>query len=175
MSIAGTRSRARPGEFCFHGGMTILEGTPQAIHRGEQELPFVDLGDGSTLQLLQVDLDAGLWVIRNRFKPGMRVQRHRHTGPVFAFTQSGSWKYEEYPEINRAGSYLYEPAGSIHTLIVPEDNTEDTDVWFSIYGANLNLDADGNVEMVIDAGTVLEFYLAMCEADGHPRPNVIGT
>ena len=80
----------------------------------------------------------------------------------------------EYPEVNRAGSYLYEPAGSIHTLTVPEDNTEDTDVWFAIYGANLNLDDDGNVEMVIDAGTVLEFYLAMCEAEGHPRPNVIG-
>ena len=62
----------------------------------------------------------------------------------------------------------------MHTLTVPEDNTEDTDVWFAIYGANLNLDADGNVEMVIDAGAVLEFYLAMCEAEGHPRPNVIG-
>ncbi|MEI7592596.1 MAG: 2,4'-dihydroxyacetophenone dioxygenase family protein [Actinomycetes bacterium] len=154
--------------------MTTSDGIPAAIHRGEEELPFIDLGDGSTLQLLQVDLDAGLWVIRNRFKPGMKVQKHRHTGPVFAFTQSGCWKYEEYPEINRAGSYLYEPAGSVHTLIVPEGNTEDTDVWFSITGANLNLDADGNVDMVIDAGTVLEFYLAMCEAEGYSRPNVIG-
>jgi len=154
--------------------MTTSDGIPAAIHRGEEELPFIDLGDGSTLQLLQVDLDAGLWVIRNRFKPGMKVQKHRHTGPVFAFTQSGCWKYEEYPEIRGAGSYLYEPAGSVHTLIVPEGNTEDTDVWFSITGANLNLDADGNVDMVIDAGTVLEFYLAMCEAEGYSRPNVIG-
>ena len=156
------------------GAMTILDGIPQAIHRGEEELPFVDLGDGSTLQLLQVDLDAGLWVIRNKFRPGMKVQRHRHTGQVFAFTQSGAWKYAEYPEINRAGSYLFEPAGSVHTLTVLEDNPGETDVWFAIYGANLNLDDDGNVEMVIDAGTVLEFYLAMCEAEGHPRPNIIG-
>ncbi len=123
------------------GAMTILDGIPQALHRGEEELPFVDLGDGSTLQLLQVDLDAGLWVIRNKFRPGMQVQRHRHTGQVFAFTQSGAWKYAEYPEINRAGSYLFEPAGSIHTLTVLEDNPGETDVWFAIYGANLNLDA----------------------------------
>ncbi len=153
--------------------MTMLD-IPKALHRGESDLPFVDLGDGSTLQLLQVDVEAGLWVIRTKFQPGMVVQTHKHTGEVFAFTISGSWKYKEYPEVNTAGSYLYEPAGSVHTLTVPEDNTEVTDVWFAIYGANLNLDADGNVETVIDAGTVRDFYLALCEADGHPRPNVIG-
>lgn len=153
--------------------MTVLD-IPSAIHRGEQELPFVDLGDGSTLQLLQVDIDQGLWVIRTRFQPGMRVQTHKHTGSVFAYTTAGSWKYEEYPEVNRAGSYLFEPAGSIHTLVVPEDNEEITDVFFAIYGANLNLDADGNVEMVIDAGFIRDVYYGLCEAQGFDRPDVIG-
>ena len=102
------------------------------------------------------------------------MQIHKHTGQVFAFTQSGSWKYKESDFVNTAGSYLYEPAGSVHTLIVPDTNTEPTEVCFTIYGANLNLDDDGNVEMVIDASTVLEFYLAMCEAGGHGRPDVIG-
>lgn len=153
---------------------TAVPGIPMALHRGEEELPFVGIGDGSTLQVLQIDVEKGLWVIRNRFKPGTTVQRHKHTGEVFAFTQAGSWKYAEYPEVNRAGSYLYEPAGSIHTLTVPEDNTEETDVWFAITGANLNLDADGNVESVIDATTIRDAYLGMCEAQGFPRPNIIG-
>ncbi len=61
----------------------------------------------------------------------------------------------------------------MHTLIVPDTNTEPTDVWFAIYGANLNLDAEGNIEMVIDAGLVLEVYRAMCEAIGQPDPPVI--
>jgi quercetin dioxygenase-like cupin family protein len=153
--------------------MTTLE-IPQALHRGESDLPFVALGDGTHLQLLQVDVEAGLWVIRTKFEPGVTVPTHKHTGEVFAFTLSGSWKYLEYSEVNRAGSYLYEPAGSVHTLTVPGDQTEMTDVWFAIYGANLNLDADGNVEMVIDAGLVRDTYFALCEAEGHPRPNVIG-
>lgn len=149
---------------------------PTAILRGESELPFVDLGDGSTLQLLQVDIDQGLWVIRTRFTPGMTVDTHKHTGSVLAFTLSGSWKYLEYPnDVNRAGSYLFEPAGSVHTLHVPVDNDEVTDVFFAIHGANLNLDADGNVTTVIDAGGIRDFYFAMCEADGHRRPPVIGT
>ena len=153
--------------------MTLMD-IPAALHRAEGDLPFVTIDEGIELQLLQVDLDAGLWVIRNRFQPGSKVQTHKHTGTVFAFTQSGSWKYAEYPEVNRAGSYLFEPAGSTHTLIVPEDNTEVTDVWFAISGANLNLDADGNVDLVIDAGLVLEFYVGLCAAIGVEDPPVIG-
>ena len=149
-------------------------GVPLALHRGESDNPFVDLGDGSTLQLMQVNIDAGLWVIRTKFQPGYKVQTHRHTGEVFAFTMSGSWKYEEYPEINLAGSYLYEPAGSIHTLIVPETNTEVTDVWFAIYGANLNLDADGNVTSVLDAGSIRDAYMMLCDMQGFGIPSVIG-
>ena len=153
--------------------MTLMD-IPAAMHRGEDELPFVTLEEGVELQLLQVDIPTGLWVIRNRFAPGTSVQRHKHTGTVFAFTQAGSWKYAEYPEVNTAGSYLFEPAGSTHTLIVPETNTEVTDVWFAITGANLNLDADGNVDLVIDAQLVLDFYLGLCAAIGVEDPPVIG-
>ncbi len=153
--------------------MSPLE-IPTALHRGEDELPFVTIDEGVELQLLQVDIDTGLWVVRNRFQPGARVQKHKHTGTVFAFTLAGSWKYEEYPEVNRAGSYLYEPAGSVHTLVVPDTNTEVTDVWFAITGANLNLAADGRVDLVIDAGLVLEVYLGLCAAAGVDDPPVIG-
>jgi len=153
--------------------MTALE-IPQALHRGESELPFVALGDGTHLQLLQVDVELGLWVIRTKFEAGVTVPTHKHTGSVFAFTIEGSWKYLEYDDVNLPGSYLYEPAGSVHTLTVPADNDGMTDVWFAIYGANLNLDANGNVETVIDAGLVRDTYFALCEAEGHPRPNVIG-
>ncbi len=144
--------------------MAVLENTPVAILRHEHELPFVDIGDGSTLQLLQADLASGIWVVRNHFAPGTTIQTHKHTGPVFAFTQKGRWHYLEYPDdLNVAGSYLYEPAGSVHTLHAPEDNGGVTDVWFTIHGANLNLDAAGDVELVIDAHGILAFYREMCD------------
>lgn len=147
--------------------MSVTESAPPTIHRGEGDLPFVDLGETGRLQLLQVDLAMGVWVVRNQFPPGATVQTHRHTGHVYAFTRSGSWHYLESPEAsNTSGSYLYEPAGSTHTLHVPATNDEVTDVSFIIHGANLNLDADGQVETVIDAPTVLEFYRALC-ADQH--------
>lgn len=147
---------------------------PAALHRSESELPFVTYQEGVAFQLLQVDIEAGLWVVRVRFQPGSTIQRHKHTGEVFAFTLKGAWKYLEYPEVNTAGSYLFEPAGSVHTLHVLKSNQEVTDAWFAVRGANLNLDEQGNVESVLDAATVLEVYLARCREEGHPPPNVIG-
>jgi len=147
-----------------------LATAPQAQHLGADDLPFVDIGGGSKLKVLQVKEREGLWIVENVFQRGYEVQKHRHTGPVWGYTTSGAWKYKEYDYVNRAGSFLYEPAGSVHTLQCIED---DTRVWFHMYGCNLNLDADGNVEAVLDGAGTLAFYLAMCEEAGLPRPNVL--
>jgi 2,4'-dihydroxyacetophenone dioxygenase len=148
---------------------------PSAIHRAEEDLPFITLPDGTGLQLLQVDLAAGVWILRNHFPPGVTIQTHKHTGHVYAFTQSGSWHYLESPEaVNVAGSYLYEPAGSVHTLHVPPSNEGVTDVWFAIHGANLNLDADGNVVSVLDAHVILSYYRYVCsKVHGIDDPPVV--
>ena len=150
--------------------MALIESAPTAVHIGGEELPFVDIGDGNLLKVIQVKEHEGLWIVENVFQNGFSVQTHRHTGPVWGYTTSGAWKYKEYDYVNRAGSFLYEPAGSVHTLECIEDNTR---VWFHMYGVNLNLDADGNVESVADGAGTLAFYLAMCEQTGLPRPNVL--
>ena len=153
--------------------MAVIEEIPSAIHRGDDDLPWVDNGEGTELKVLVAKVAEGLWIVRTRFAPGVAVQTHKHTGPVYAYTLSGAWHYAESEYVNRAGSFLYEPAGSQHTLLVPEDNDEGTDVWFQIFGANLNLDADGGVESVTDAASVLASYRHMCVRDGHGEPAVL--
>src|SRR5262245_64680062 len=143
---------------------------PLAIHVGAQDLPFVDIGGGSKLKVIHVRRGEGLWIIENVFQAGYEVQTHKHTGPVWGYTTSGAWKYKEYGYVNRAGSFLYEPAGSIHTLQCIENETR---VFFHMQGANVNLDADGKVEWVADGAGTLAFYLAACEEQGLPRPNVL--
>ncbi|MFP6663299.1 MAG: 2,4'-dihydroxyacetophenone dioxygenase family protein [Deltaproteobacteria bacterium] len=175
--MATTDEQPDMAELLQAGATLPTHGLTEAMHIGKDDLPFVDLGDGSTLQLLQVDLNQGLWVINTRFSPGYKVQKHYHTGPVFAVTHSGSWYYKEYPDdVNRAGSYLYEPAHSVHTLMVSEDNEGDTEVWFAINGANINMDEEGRVVGVVDAQGVLGVYRALCEAQGvsHEKVIVIG-
>lgn len=151
--------------------MSLATPATAATHRGKDDLPFVDIGGGNKLKVIQVDVGLGLWIVENVFQPGYAIQTHRHTGPVYAYTVSGAWHYREYPEdVNRAGSFLYEPAGSVHTLECLEP---DTQVWFQMYGVNMNLDADGNVESVFDGPGTLEVYLALAEAEGFGTPPVL--
>ncbi len=147
---------------------------PASHHRGEDELPFVEFAEGIMFQLLQVDIEAGFWTVRVRFDAGITIPKHRHTGQVFAYTLSGAWKYLEYPEVNTKGSYLYEPAGAIHTLHVLEDNKEVTDVVFVVYGANIDLDEDDNIIDLLDPTIVRDLYLERCKEAGHANPDIIG-
>ena len=130
--------------------MTTTQFHPTAVHIGADELPFAPVPDGTMLKVLQVREREGLWIIQTIFPAG---------------TES-PMKLSDY----RAGSVLYEPANSVHTLQSVED---DTNVWFHMYGANLNLDADGNVESVTDGASALAGYYALCELAGIPRPNVL--
>ncbi len=151
--------------------MAISTSADVVRHVGDEDAPWVDTGYGVDLKVVRFDAMKGTWVIRNRFRPGTRLQIHRHTGPVDGFTLAGRWHYLEYDFYSTAGSYIYEPANSVHTLDVPEDNQGDTDVLFVIEGALLNLDPDGKVESFTDGPSILEAYFALLEAAGTPRPN----
>jgi len=151
--------------------MAITSPIDVVRHVGNDDAPWVETGYGVDLKVVRFDATKGTWVIRNRFRPGVQLQIHRHTGPVDGYTLSGRWHYLEYDFYSTAGSYIYEPANSVHTLTVPEDNEGDTDVLFIIEGALLNLDPDGKVESYTDGPLILEAYFALLEAAGEPRPN----
>ena len=86
--------------------------------RGADDVPMVRIGPGVSIQYLQVDLQRDIRVTRAQLEPGLKLRRHTHTGHVFAWTLGGSWLYTEYPQdVNVAGCYLYEEAGSSHTLV----------------------------------------------------------
>ncbi|MEE8294206.1 MAG: 2,4'-dihydroxyacetophenone dioxygenase family protein [Sphingomonadales bacterium] len=148
--------------------------TPASLFRSEEDLPFVEMAQGISYQLLEVDFEKDIWVTRMRFYPGVSIPPHKHTGEVLAFTVSGAWKYREYPDTYRKGSYVHEPEGSTHTLEIPSENQGVTDIIFFNFGENINFDSGGKVDYVMDAKGILERYLIQCEVEGHPKPAVIG-
>jgi 2,4'-dihydroxyacetophenone dioxygenase len=151
--------------------MAVVEQDLVVRHVGDDAAPWVDTGIGIDLKVMRVDLVRGTWAIRNRFAPGVQIPTHKHTGPVVGYTLTGRWHYLEYDFVSTAGSYIHEPAGSVHTLHVPEDNTEPTDVLFVIEGALINYSPEGQIESVTDGPAILEAYFALCEAAGMPRPS----
>ena len=95
----------------------------------ENNIPLLrdSLAPGVHVKPLRLDLGAGCWVVLATFSPGAQVPLHYHTGIAEVYTLSGRWHYAEYSDQPQtAGSYLFEPAGSVHTFITPESNTEDT-------------------------------------------------
>lgn len=151
---------------------------PVALNVDDDRIPYAEdwLGiPGIGLKVLVADVEGGFFVVRVRFAPGIQLPTHLHTGPVHAYTFSGEWTYLEYPESppNRAGSYLYEPPGSTHTLKVADRNTEDTEALFVVGGAMVLYGDDGAVLDVIDAATHKRDYFAMLRAQGLPLPRII--
>lgn len=133
----------------------------------EEALPGVDVYP------LFLDAENGTWVLRVKFKPGVTLPKHFHTGVVHFYTLSGRWYYLEYPDQPQtAGCYLYEPGGSIHTFHCPEDS-EGADGFMVVSGSNINFDEDGNFINIMDAGWIEEMVNAAAKAQGISRPRYI--
>lgn len=112
-------------------------------------------GPGVSFQPLFIDPELGIWTVMGIFAPGAKLPTHLHTGGVHGYTLKGSWVYTEYPDqVQVPGSYLYEPASSMHTFYVPDTNTEDTVVLFIVNGANIGFTDEGQFHSVLDAITV---------------------
>lgn len=124
--------------------------------------------DGVSLTPLFLDRENGVWVLYGKFAPGTVLPTHFHTGTVHFYTTKGRWNYKEYPDDPQtAGSYLYEPAGSVHTFVVPSDATEDAEGFMVVSGANVNF-VDGQYADIQDAGWFEEMFLAFEKTSGVP-------
>lgn len=139
-----------------------------------EEKPVLDPLMGTSVQPLFLDTENGVWVLYVHFPPGTLLPKHYHTGSVHFLTVKGEWNYVEYPDDKQtAGSYLYEPAGSIHQFSVPADAKEAAEGFMVVYGANVNFDENGDFVDVMDASSIELSIQQACEALGQKMPNYI--
>jgi hypothetical protein len=95
--------------------------------------------------------------------------RHRHSSPVHALTLKGSWGYKEHSWHASPGTYVFEPPGETHTLIVDEDCDEMV-ALFHVTGSLLYVSEDkGDVIGFDDVFTKLEKARAWYEECGLGR------
>ena len=127
-----------------------------AIINEQDRLLTVNIEDGEIKNALPgvhvtplfLDTNKGVSVLHARFDPNTRLPRHYHSGTVHFYTTAGTWAYVEHPEdLQTAGSYLYEPAGSIHTF----ETKEGAEGFVIVEGANVNLNDDGSLMFIMDA------------------------
>lgn len=147
----------------------------ESFHSDSLRLPWAENWSGNPaiqLKLLMSDVEGGRYAVRMRFRAGLQIAPHKHTGEVHAYTFSGQWNYLEYPQspANIAGSYLFEPPGTTHTLKIADDAGEWTEVLFILYGAMLHLDESGAIIGVTDAASVVAEYALRLHEQGAVPP-----
>ena len=107
----------------------------------------------------------GYFVNLLRVRQNGILHRHRHAGPVHALVLRGSWRYLEHDWIAEQGSYIYEPPGDTHTLVVPED-VDEMMTFFHVTGNYTYVDPDGNAVGYEDVFTKIQAAQKHYEAIG---------
>ena len=136
----------------------------QAIQ--SDEIPWVLQGERVWFKPLRFDLTSGHWVNLIRMTGNGRVNRHRHTGgQVLGYCIQGRWRYLEREWGARPGTFIYEPPGDIHTLVL-EDGNEEMLTLFVLEGVVQYLDDEDNILYQDDVFRKMERYLRYCREQG---------
>jgi 2,4'-dihydroxyacetophenone dioxygenase len=104
---------------------------------------------------LILNVTHGYYINILRVRASGVLSRHRHSGPVQAFTLRGRWRYLEHDWVASAGDYAFEPAGESHTLVVPDD-VQEMATLFHVTGGYTYIDPYGVALGYEDVFTKLE-------------------
>lgn len=92
---------------------------------------------------LCLSASAGYWMNLLRVKRSGVLNRHRHSSLVHGFVLKGRWHYLEHDWTATEGSYVFEPPGETHTLVVPDD-IEEMITLFQVTGVMYYVDPWGH-------------------------------
>lgn len=136
-----------------------------ANYVAEDSLPFFPVPlPGTEIKLLRVNPISGQFILVQRSQPDATINIHTHYGAVIGYTLKGAWGYREHDWVAREGDFVFEPAGSTHTLYTAPGD-EETEIFFIIDGVLEFLDESGQSMAMFDWRMALELYHQYCEAN----------
>jgi hypothetical protein len=124
----------------------------------DDERRWIPFGPGVAFQPCQFSLSNGGFIVILRADPGAQMPPHFHSTSVIGYTLRGNWKYLEHDWAAVPGTFLYEPAGEAHTLVVAPDATEPAMILFVVTGGFIYIDniTKGNMLAYDDGFTILD-------------------
>lgn len=126
----------------------------------DDERLWVPRGDNVESLPLMFSVTQGSWVNITRARGDGIISRHRHSSPVTGYTLEGAWGYLEHDWTARTGTFIYEPPGETHTLVVkPGSSGASSDhmmVLFHNFGPLMHVNSKGEVTGYVDVFTRLE-------------------
>ena len=115
---------------------------PSAIP--EDDKLWVKQAENVYFRPLCLNASQGYWMNLLKVTKSGVLSRHRHPNAVHGFVLKGRWHYLEHDWEAIEGSYVYEPPGETHTLVVPED-VEEMITFFQVNGIMSYVDPWGKL------------------------------
>lgn len=125
----------------------------------DDERVWVPQGPDSWFRPLMLDTVHNVTINVLRTRSTGVVSRHYHTSLVYGYVIKGSWRYLEHDWVAREGSFVMEPAGEVHTLVL-DGLSKEMMTLFIVHGALIHIGDDGKPTQFADAFQKIE----MCDA-----------
>jgi quercetin dioxygenase-like cupin family protein len=127
----------------------------------DDERVWVPQAPDVSFRPLLLNTVTGSWCNLLRVRKSGVLSRHIHPSWVTGYVIRGAWRYLEHDWVAREGSFVYEPPGEIHTLVVDEavgGSAETTEMitFFNIHGAMVYVDEAGRSTGYEDVFTKIE-------------------
>ena len=122
------------------------------------ERVWVPQAENVSFRPLCLNASQGYWTNLLRVRKSGVLSRHRHPQSVHGMVLKGRWRYLEHDWIAKPGTYIYEPAGEAHTLVITEDSPEPMMAVFVVGGGLIYLDkaVNGGFAAYEDGFSLLE-------------------
>lgn len=119
---------------------------------------WVPYAGGVWFQPCHFNVTSGGFTVVVKGLPGSMIGTHYHIGTVQGYTMRGYWRYLEHDWVAKPGTFIYEPAGEAHTLVITEDSPEPMVTLFVVGGGLIYLDkpVDGRFASYEDGFSILE-------------------
>ena len=119
---------------------------------------WVPYAEGVWFQPCHFNVTSGGFSVMLKGLPGAMLGTHYHVGTVRGYTIAGHWRYLEHDWVAKPGTFIYEPAGEAHTLVITPDSPESALIMFVVEGGLIYLDkpVGGVVAAYEDGFTALE-------------------
>jgi quercetin dioxygenase-like cupin family protein len=131
----------------------------------DDERLWVPQAENVWFRPLVLNATGGEWVNLLRVRKSGVLSRHRHPAPVYGYVIKGSWRYLEHDWIASEGTFVFEPPGDIHTLVVDEGCAEMITL-FHVCGALVYVDEAGVTNGYDDVHVKVEMCRAHFDAVG---------
>jgi 2,4'-dihydroxyacetophenone dioxygenase len=110
----------------------------------EDDKLWVPYAEGVGFQPCHFNVTTGGFSVVLKGLPGSRIGTHYHVGTVHGYTLRGHCRYLEHDWVAKHGTFIYEPAGEAHTLVITDDSPEPMVTLFVVGGALIYLDKPEN-------------------------------